>query len=219
MTTARLIIGDALTFHLNRLSPGETLDADLAAVALSALNNIADSWNGQKSFLFREILSASSSISAASADLGTAWTGLASGDDIVTATVTQGGIETPLYRLTMTQYAHLQDKTTTGTPSAYAHDGAATVYLYPVPTGHVVTLLTKQAVWNFDTLDAEYVMPKGYRSALAAVLAESLAPALLGELPRLVASAARAARNRIAVQCVNPAILSCGGPRLSILNG
>ena len=31
MPTARQIITSALTYHLNRLSPGETLDADLSA--------------------------------------------------------------------------------------------------------------------------------------------------------------------------------------------
>ncbi len=219
MTTARLIISGALTYHLNRLSPGETLDADLAAVALDALNNVADAWNGQKSFLFREVLTASSTISAASAALGTAWTGLSAGDEIITATVAQSGVDTPLYRLTMTQYAHLPVKTTTGTPTAYAHDGAATVYLYPVPTGHVVTLMTRQVVSDFADLDTDYVMPKGYRSALSAVLAEALAPVLLGGITPAVAVAARAARSRIGAQSVNPAILNAGCGRASILNG
>lgn len=45
MTTARQIITDALTFHLNRLSPGETLEADTADVCLSALNAFIDDWN------------------------------------------------------------------------------------------------------------------------------------------------------------------------------
>jgi hypothetical protein len=45
MTTARQIITDALTFHLNRLSPGETLEADTADVCLSALNAFVDEWN------------------------------------------------------------------------------------------------------------------------------------------------------------------------------
>jgi hypothetical protein len=45
MTTARQIITDALTFHLNRLSPGETLEADTAAVCLSAINAFVDDWN------------------------------------------------------------------------------------------------------------------------------------------------------------------------------
>jgi hypothetical protein len=45
MTTARQIIGDALTFHLNRLSPGETLPADTADLCLGALNSVIDDWN------------------------------------------------------------------------------------------------------------------------------------------------------------------------------
>ena len=82
MTTARQIISDALTFGLNRLSPGETLDSDLAGVCLSALNSVADEVNGSKSFLFREILTVSGTISVVSAALGTDWTGIVAGDDI-----------------------------------------------------------------------------------------------------------------------------------------
>lgn len=219
MTTARAIISGALSFHLNRLSPGETLDADLAATCLTALNNIADAWNGGKSFLFREVLSASSSISAASAALGTAWAGLVAGDDIVSATVSQSGTDTPLYRLTMLQYSYIPVKTTSGVPTAYAHDGSATVYLYPVPTGSVVTLLTRQVVSDFADLDTDYVMPKGFMSALAAVLAETLAPVLLGGVSKDVARAAAAARARIGAQSANPAILGGGYGRVSILNG
>ena len=62
MPNARSIINGALTFGLNRLSPGETLNPDDAAVCLNALNHIADELNGSKAFLFREILTQSSAI-------------------------------------------------------------------------------------------------------------------------------------------------------------
>lgn len=208
MTTARQVISGALTFHLNRLSPGETLDADLAALCLEALNHIADEWNGVKSFLFREILTVSSAISGASGTLGTTWTGLASGDEILGATVRYSNMDVPLHLLTMGQYADVALKTISDIPEVFAHDGATTVYFYPACTGQTVTLRTKQVVSDFADLDTDYVMPKGYKSALSAVLAEKLSPSMTGGVSPAVASAAASARARIVAQNANPAILN-----------
>ena len=69
-TTARSIIEGALSFGLNRLSPGETLDADTANTCLTALNMICDEFNGSGGFLFRDLMTQSTAISAASAGVG-----------------------------------------------------------------------------------------------------------------------------------------------------
>lgn len=207
MTTARQIISDALTFGLNRLSPGETLDADLGDVCLSALNNVADELNGVKSFLFREILTVSGTISTATATLGTSWAGISAGDKILGMTVREGtDLDIPLDPLTMAQYQGIAVKTTTGTPALYAHDGQATVYLYPVPTGHVLTIRTAQVVSDFADLDTDYTMPKGYRSSLAALLAERMAPSL-GAVSPMVLAMAKGARIKLGAQAMRPAIV------------
>lgn len=207
MTTARQIITDALTFGLNRLSPGETLDSDLADVCLSGLNSVADELNGSKSFLFREILTVSGTISSTTALLGTDWTGIVAGDKILGMTVRQGtDIDTPVDPINMGQYQDIPVKTTTGTPAVFAHDGQATVYFYPVPTGHVFTIRTAQVVSDFADLDTDYTMPKGYRSGLAAMLADKLAPSL-GAVSPMVIAMAKAARLRLGAQAINPAIL------------
>jgi hypothetical protein len=59
VTTARVIIRNALTFGLNRLSPGEQEDADLFGRCLDALGSIVDEINGGKGMLWREVLTAS----------------------------------------------------------------------------------------------------------------------------------------------------------------
>lgn len=220
MPTARTIIEDALTFGLNRLSPGESADADTLAVCLRALNSIVDEWNGAKSFLFREILTASgSSISAASAALGTAWSSLSPGDEILGATYADSGQDNLLSPLTMEQYQAIPDKTQTGEPEYFAHDGLATVYFYPVPTGHTITLRTKQVVSDFADLTTDYSMPKGYKSALSALLAKKLAP-VMGGVTVAIERDASAARLRLMAQAANPAILDVGaGRRRSILQG
>lgn len=221
MTTARSIITGALTFGLNRLSPGEALDADVGAVCLDALNHIADELNGSKSFLFREVLTQSSAITGASAALGVAWAGLAPGDEIAGATVQySAGHDVPLDPLTMAQYAEsIAIKATASLPRYYAHDGLATVYFYPACAGQTVTLRTRQVVSDFADLDTDYSMPKGYKAALSALLAEKMAPTMLGGVTPAVAQAAQKARNQLAQQSVNPAILSGSRRQGNILGG
>ena len=220
MTTARSIITGALTFGLNRLSPGEALNADDAAVCLDALNHIADELNGSKSFLFREILTTSSAITGASAALGVAWPTLAPGDEIEGATVQySAGMDVPMDPLTMAQYAVISIKATASLPRYYAHDGLATVYFYPACTGQTVTLRTRQVVSDFADLDTDYSMPKGYKAALSALLAEKMAPTMLGGVTASVAQAAQKARNQLAQQGVAPAIIGGESVRGNILTG
>lgn len=218
MTTARAILEGSLGFHLNRLSPGETMDADLARTALTALNFVVDEWNGQKTFLFREILSQSSPITGPSAQLGVAWPALASGDSIEGATVQySGGMDIYLAPIDMGQYANISLKATASLPQYWAHDGAATVYFYPACAGQTVTLRTKQSVTDFADLDTDYSMPKGYKAALSALVSEKLAPSLLGGITPAIAKAAAAARLRIGSQAVDPAIIGQAQPRGNIL--
>jgi len=221
MTTARDILEDALTFSLNRLSPGESADADTLAVGLRALNHIADEWNGIKSFLFQAILSQSvTAVSTATGTLGTTWTAVAPGDEILGATYVLDGLDFPLSRLTMQQYQdRVANKAEVNEPEFWAHDGLATVYFYPVPNSKFITLRTKAAVATFADVDTDYAMPAGYKSALAACVAEALAFTMLGGIPQHLSIKASSARNRIAAQASDPAII--GGPprRNSIIQG
>lgn len=217
MTTARSIITGALTFGLNRLSPGETLDADVGAVCLDALNHIADELNGSKSFLFREVLTTSSAITGASAALGVAWPTLSPGDEIAGATL--GANADSMDALTMAQYADITDKVSAGEPRYYAHDGLATVYLYPAASGQTITLRTRAVVSDFADLDTDYSMPKGYKAGLSDLLAEKIAPTMVGGVSASVARAAQKARNQLAQQSVNPAILNGSNGGDNILSG
>lgn len=215
--TARSIVSDALRL-INRLSPGETLDADAAADCLASLNSIADEINGSGTFLWREVLTASSPITGDSGALGVDWPSIAVGTLILGATVNDGTDE-PMSPLTMAQYHALSSKDTTGTPCCYAHDGAATVYLYPVPTSRVVTLRTRAAMSEFADLDTEYSMPAGYRANLAALLAERVAPVLSPEMLGHATRAAGRARAALRARNANPAIIGADRCRGSIING
>ena len=50
---------------------------------------------------------------------------------------------------------------------------------------------------DFADLDTDYTMPKGYKSAFGALLAEKMAPTMVGGVSPAVAAAARAARLRL----------------------
>lgn len=215
MTTARRIITDALRFGLNRLSPGEAVNADDASVCLDALNNIVDAIDGAKGWLFREVLTAGT-VSGSGA-LGTTWPTLTPGDQILGASYNDGQ-DIPIWPVTMEQYQSIAVKSTGGSPMYFAHDGAATVYFWPVPNNASITLRTKQAIGGFADLDTVYVMPAGYSSALSSLLAEKLAP-VMGGLTAAIAREASMARGRLTAQSINPAILNGNKPSGNILSG
>lgn len=220
MPTARQIITSALTYHLNRLSPGETLDADLSAMCMTALNDIADEWSGSGTFLFRDILE-SATLTGITATLGTDFPSITPGQEIQGATYNNGAGDFPIEELTMQQY-HEQVRIKTlqgGLPRYYACDGLATLYFYPSLSGQTVKLRAHQSIAEFADLDTEYTMPQGYRSGLAAVLAERVAPAVVGAVPPSVAKASNSARQRLGSQSSAPAIISGGAPSGNILTG
>ena len=218
MTTARTVISGALRFGLNRLSPGETLDADTADVCLEALNSIADELSGGKTMLWREVLTAGT-VTAVTGTLGTTWSTLAPGAQILGATYSDGTQDIMIEPLTLAQYHLIAQKTTAGQDIQYfAHDGQSLVYFYPVPTSRSVTLRTMAAVSAFADLDTDYVMPAGYRSGFEALLAERMAPTMVGDVPAAVARRARAARMAM-LAFAKPAIIEHCARRESILTG
>ena len=195
MATARSIITGAMTFHLNVLSPGEALEADTAEVCRNALNSIVDEIRGGKSMLWRQVLT-TGTVTGITGTLGTTWA-LPVGDQILDATYSDGTQDIRIEEITFAQYAKIPNKQTSGTPRYWAHDGHATVYFCPYPASTSVTLRTQGHVAEFENLDTDYTMPAGYPSALQAMLAEKMAPSMLGDIPPAVTRAARAARMRL----------------------
>jgi hypothetical protein len=207
MTTARQIITGALTFHLNRLSPGETLDADLADVCLQALNHVVDEFNGVKRVLFREVLTTGAVTTTGT--LGTTWAGVAPGDEILGVTRNDGSGDKPVAELTIAQYQdEFATKTTTGSPEYWAHDGLSTVYFFPRPVAMSVTLRTRAPFATFADLDTDYSMPAGYLSAFSVLVAARLVPTTNPQLTAEVSRKAAFAGVRLASQAAEPAILN-----------
>jgi hypothetical protein len=218
VTTARQIITGALRFGLNRLSPGEAVDADLADVCLEALNSIADEMNGGKSMLWRQDLTQSISHSGNTATIGVAWTTLDKGVQILGASYYDGSQDIMISPITMEQYHAIPTKGESGDPQVWAYDGDRYVYFWPAPVSRLIRLHTYTPVSDFADLDTEYVMPKGYKSAFQAMLAKKIAPSVLGEVPGPVERDARAAKLRL-MSGIEPAIIGPVPVRHNILTG
>jgi hypothetical protein len=203
MTTARTIISLALE-AMNKLTPGETLDNDLAAACLRRLNAIADDWSTGRDMAPQDVIS-SGQVTGTSLTLGTApFAAITAGEAIIEAQA--DGF--PMSPITMQQYNDIRVKTQGGRPEVYAWDGLATVFLYPAATGNTISLLTRAPFASFVDLDTAYTLPSGYQGAFAASLAVAMAPALLGGVPPGLQLAQKKALFNVSNANVRPAVVN-----------
>jgi hypothetical protein len=203
MPTARAIITLALE-GMNKLAPGDTPDADLAAICLRRLNVIADDWSAGRDMAPQDQI-VSGSVTGVSLTLATgSFAAIQAGEDI--SSMQADGY--PMAPITMQQYNNIPVKTQTGRPEVWACDGLSTVFLYPAASSNTVGILTRKPFTQFADLDTSYTMPAGYQGAFAATLAMALAPVLLGGIPPALALAERKAMFNIANSNVDPAIVS-----------
>lgn len=199
---ALAIITDAYE-RCNRLSPGETLNADDAAFGFRRLNLLVDEMAASNAFLFKSLLTSAAQAGAITLGAG-AWAAIAPGDEIVSATANNQ----PLARITMQQYNEIYQPTATGFPTLFAQDGLGTVYLWPVATGQTIKLQTRVGVTAFADQTTDYTMPDGYAAALGAGLAVRIAPSILGVIPPyLLKAEARCMGN---ISRYEPAIVNVG---------
>jgi hypothetical protein len=202
MTTARTIISLALE-SMNKLAPGEVLDADLAAICLRRLNAIADDWSAGRDMTPQDVI-ASGAVTGTSLTLGTApFAAIPVGEEIISAQA--DGF--PMTPITMQQYNDIPIKTQGGRPEVYAWDGMATVYLYPAATGNTINLLTRAPFSSFADLDTSYTLPARSQGAFAASLAVAMAPALLGGVTPGLQLAEKKAMFNVKNANVRPAIV------------
>ena len=174
--TAIGIITDAYQ-RLNRLSPGESLNADDAAFGFTRLNLLVDELSVKAQFLYKNVLTSAAQTGNITLGVGS-WAAISPGDEIISATADNFA----LAPITMQQYNELFSPTTTGVPSVWAQDGLSTVYFYPSPTGQTIKLQTLTGVSEFADQTTTYTVPDGYKSALGAALAVRLAPSVLGKV-------------------------------------
>lgn len=203
MSTARNIITLALE-SMNKLSPGEALDADLSAACLRRLNSIADDWSAGREMMPQDQI-VSATVSGASITLGAgSWVSIAAGDEIIAMKADTVAMDP----ITIQQYNAIPVPTSTGRPYFWCPDGLSTVYLYPVAVANVLSVVTRKAFTAFADLDTAYTMPAGYEGAFAASLAVAMAPALLGKVSPDLAAKEKKAMFNVSNSNVRPAIVN-----------
>lgn len=174
MTRALDIITSAYQ-RCNRLSPGETLSADDAAFGFGRLADLVDEMAGQTLFLYKTLLTSATQSGHITLGAGS-WAAIAPGDEVVSATANN----LAMAPITVQQFNEIYQPTVTGVPTVWAQDGFSTVYLWPVPTGQTIKLMTRSGVAAFADQTTDYAMPDGYKAALSAALAVRIAPNIIG---------------------------------------
>lgn len=174
---AQDIIQDAYE-RCNRLSPGETLSADDADYGLRRLNLLVDELSAHPLFLFRDVLTSAAQTGNVTLGAGS-WAAIAPGSDVISIACN----DLPLGRISVQQYNEQHRPVTTGTPEVFAHDGMATIYMSPEPTGQTLTIQTRATVSEFADLTTDYTLKDGWASALGAGLAVRIAPNIIGAIP------------------------------------
>jgi hypothetical protein len=189
---------------MNKLSPGEALDADLSAACLRRLNSIADDWSAGRDMMPQD-QTVTATVSGSSITLGTgSFATITPGDEIIS----MQSDTTPMCPITIQQYNAIPVKTTAGRPQFWCPDGVSTVYLYPVASSNVLSIVARKPFASFADLDTAYTMPSGYEGAFAASLAVAMAPALIGKVTPDLMAAKKSALFNIQGNTVRPAVVS-----------
>jgi hypothetical protein len=203
MTTARNIIALALE-SMNKLAPGEALDADLSAACLRRLNAIADDWSAGRDMMPQD-QTVTATVTGPTITLGAGdFAAISAGDEIIAM---QADV-VPMDPITIQQYNAIPVKTTQGRPQFWCADGLSTVYLYPVASANVLSVVTRKPFTQFADLDTAYTLPSGYQGAFSATLAVEMAPALIGKVSADLMARERKALFNISQGTVRPAIVN-----------
>ena len=167
---------------LGVLASGETPSAAEQADALETLNDMLDSWAGERLALFASLRSTYTLTPSLSPHtIGTSGTfNTTRPVRIDAASIVSGGSETPIALLSDSQWQALQGKTSVGTPAALWVEGAyplMKLHFHPIPTAaETLVLYTWQQLGRFASTATTFDMPPGYARAIRFNLAKELAP-------------------------------------------
>lgn len=200
------IIRDAYG-RCNRLSPGETLNADDIARGFFDLNIIADELSAKRRFLYKMTFTSAAQTGNITLGAGS-WAAIPVGAKILYAYVNDEMIA----ETTPERFAALIQPVTNGLPTIWSYNGFDTVSLYPLPTGETVKLATATGVTEFADTTTQYFMPPGYKSYLGARLAIKEAMIIASMTPLEMQNLAREeTKSELAIRTVRPAILDVDG--------
>lgn len=181
MTVAELIRGAFRS--LGVLAAEETPTAAEETNALESLNDMLDSWAGERLALFATLRSEYALTPGLSPHtIGTGGTFDTTRPVRVdrASLVTPAGGEVPLPLLSDAEWQNAQGKTAQGTPVGLWVESSyplMQLHFIPIPTGpESLVLYTWQQLGRFPAVSTDFDMPPGYARALRYNLAKELAP-------------------------------------------
>lgn len=214
MTTANSLIDRAYSL-LGYKDPGEALSGADAAYALSALNDMIDSWNTQGYFIVT-VSDVVTTVSGLPITIGPSMaidvprpTEMKAG-----AFVRSGGVDFPIEWISREEYDSITVKSISSNIPAYGYYDAGlptgNIYLWPYSlAGAELHLPLNSSLSEFADLSTDYNLAPGYRKAISYSLAEELSPGVR-ELPAQVAKQAFLARKAIRRTNVRVPLLDLG---------
>lgn len=185
MATARDIITGAARL-LGVLRKGEALDADEAADGLSALNALIASWSSGALMGLSRTRDALTLVTAsATYAIGTGQTlNTRAPRMILSATISNGGIDYPASIITDEEYENIALKSVGGGITCYLNynrdyvTDTGTIRLFPIPVGgSVLNLLSEKGLTTITAIGDDVFLPfAGFERALKFNLAVDIAP-------------------------------------------
>ena len=208
MATAQTIIDTALKY-LGQLEPNQSANTDESADALVVLNNMLESFNLERLFIYQTIETPYTwAANATSKTIG-------SGGDISATRPTQilpytyfrdtrptPNVDYPLNIINKGEYDSIPIKSIQSTfPQALFYDPGytlGTIYLWPVPNISIeLHVVATSQLTSFSTTGTTVTLPPGYQHLLATNLAVMLAPMYQMEPPSIVVKMAGDAKRNV----------------------
>lgn len=234
MGTVRDLIKGSLRL-IGAVATGETPSADEQSDALSALNDMLDSWSTNKLIVYGITKEKFSLVSGTgSYTIGSSGTFNTSRPmKLETATIEDQTnspyIEFPLQIMSEEQWAEIRvkDMLSTVPTKIFLNDDfpLSTVYLWPAPgAANKLVLYSWKPITSFAAVTTSISFPPGYSRALRYNLAVELAPEYGKSVAPEIAAVASESKANIKRMNIKPHFLYCDGDsisknRFNILNG
>lgn len=192
MTTAIDLISRSLR-TISVYGANETINAADTQTGLECLNDVIDSWNTARLYLYQNVtVSAPATLNDGIYTIGP--TGDLDGarpTSISNITYSVGDIDYPLTPINRDQYAQITDKTTGGIPALFYYEPTfplGTLTFWPLPaTAGTIKVQYPQPLPEFATTNTDIVFPPGYRETIHYALCIALANEFSVPLPAQIA--------------------------------
>lgn len=201
MTNARSIIEQALR-KLHVVGRGQSLNADEAQDALTALNSLIGSFNAEGGVVTAQTRESFPMDGSESYTIGTGGDfDTAVPTDIIAAVVSSGDVDYILKELNPKGYESTSYKTINSIPEYYYYDNnrpLGNMFFWPRgDASYTLSLTSYKSLQNFADLTTDYSLAEGVERMLVYCLAEEIAPEYEKEASRSIMTKAMQAKEAV----------------------